>query len=88
METEWIIIALVALIGLIVGLWARQNNKTIGEVSNLVPLPIVQALFTMAMRQAATTEGQADDEALKQLAKTLGYNVADDGTLTPPTARP
>ena len=86
MNTEWIIIALIALVALLVTLWARQNNKTVSEVANLVPLPIVQALFGMAMQQAATTEGQADDAALKQLAETLGYTVGADGKLTPPKA--
>lgn len=55
-----------------------QQGKNLKVVAGTVPPEIAQLIFRLGMGQVSATEELYDDEALKTLAKALGYEVFQD----------
>lgn len=56
-----------------------QNGRNLKVVAGTIPPEVAQLIFRVGMTQALTTEEVWDDEALKEAAKQLGYEVVSDG---------
>lgn len=57
-----------------------QQGKNLKVVAGTVPPEIAQLIFRLGMGQVSATEEPYDDEALKTLATSLGYDVVPDGS--------
>jgi hypothetical protein len=56
-----------------------QQGQNLKLVSKTIPPEVAQLIFRYGMTQALTTTEVWDDEALKEAAQQLGYEVVSDG---------
>lgn len=56
-----------------------QQGQNLKLVSKTIPPEVAQLIFRYGMTQALTTDEVWDDEALKEAARQLGYEVVSDG---------